>query len=64
MSLPVSRLTSHPKTAANHPVLKSGIKPLKKTLAAHRPTSEEVLEKLALDYPLPKVILEYRGLAS
>ncbi|MDI4740132.1 DNA polymerase, partial [Salmonella enterica subsp. enterica serovar Kentucky] len=27
-------------------------------------TSEEVLEELALDYPLPKVILEYRGLAK
>ncbi|XNN28940.1 DNA polymerase [Escherichia coli] len=29
-----------------------------------RPSSEEVLEELALDYPLPKVILEYRGLAK
>ncbi len=27
-------------------------------------TSEEVLEELALDYPLPKVILQYRGLAK
>ena len=27
-------------------------------------TNEEVLAELALDYPLPKVILEYRGLAK
>ncbi|MDT1898695.1 DNA polymerase I, partial [Acinetobacter baumannii] len=41
-----------------------GIKPLKKTPGGAPSTSEEVLEELALDYPLPKVILEYRGLAK
>ncbi|EJG3423173.1 DNA polymerase I [Salmonella enterica] len=43
---------------------KQGIKPLKKTPGGAPSTSEEVLEGLALDYPLPKVILEYRGLAK
>lgn len=37
---------------------KQGIKPLKKTPGGAPSTSEEVLEELALDYPLPKVILE------
>ncbi|XPE46043.1 DNA polymerase [Shigella flexneri] len=43
---------------------KQGIKPLKKTPCGAPSTSEEVLEELALDYPLPKVILQYRGLAK
>jgi DNA polymerase-1 len=43
---------------------KQGIKPLKKTPGGAPSTSEEVLEELALDYPLAKVILEYRGLAK
>lgn len=43
---------------------KQGIKPLKKTPGGAPSTSEEVLEELALDYPLPKVILDYRGLAK
>ncbi len=43
---------------------KQGIKPLKKTPGGAPSTSEEVLEELALDHPLPKVILEYRGLAK
>lgn len=43
---------------------KQGIKPLKKTPGGAPSTSEEVLEELALDYPLPKVILEYRRLAK
>ncbi len=43
---------------------KQGIKPLKKTPGGAPSTSEEVLEELALDYPLPKVILEHRGLAK
>lgn len=37
---------------------------LKKTPGGAPSTNEEVLAKLALDYPLPKVILEYRGLAK
>ncbi|WP_029589959.1 DNA polymerase I [Franconibacter pulveris] len=43
---------------------KQGIKPLKKTPGGAPSTSEEVLAELALDYPLPKVILQYRGLAK
>ncbi len=43
---------------------KQGIKPLKKTPGGAPSTSEEVLEELALDYPLPKVILEHRGLSK
>ncbi len=37
---------------------------VKKTASGAPSTDEEVLEKLALDYPLPKVILEHRGLAK
>ncbi|CNL42831.1 DNA polymerase I [Yersinia frederiksenii] len=37
---------------------------LKKTPGGAASTNEEVLAELALDYPLPKVILEYRGLAK
>ena len=43
---------------------KQGIKPLKKTPGGAPSTSEEVLEELALDHPLPKVILQYRGLSK
>ncbi|MEN4912834.1 DNA polymerase I [Erwinia amylovora] len=43
---------------------KQGIKPTKKTPGGAPSTSEEVLAELALDYPLPKVILEHRGLAK
>ena len=43
---------------------KQGIKPLKKTPGGAPSTDEETLEKLALDYPLPKAILEYRSVAK
>ncbi|MBT5406665.1 MAG: DNA polymerase I, partial [Gammaproteobacteria bacterium] len=43
---------------------KLGIKPLKKTPTGTPSTSEDVLSELAADYPLPKLILEYRGLAK
>ncbi|MDW8847826.1 DNA polymerase I [Erwinia sp. MMLR14_017] len=43
---------------------KQGIKPTKKTPGGAPSTSEEVLAELALDYPLPKVILENRSLAK
>ncbi|WP_342221512.1 DNA polymerase I [Candidatus Fukatsuia endosymbiont of Tuberolachnus salignus] len=36
----------------------------KKTPRGAPSTDEEVLAELALDYPLPKVLLEYRGLAK
>ncbi|MEO8598750.1 MAG: DNA polymerase I [bacterium] len=37
---------------------------VKKTPSGAPSTDEEVLQKLAEDYPLPKVLLEYRGLAK
>ncbi len=43
---------------------KQGIKQTKKTPGGAPSTSEEVLAELALDYPLPKVILEHRGLSK
>ena len=43
---------------------KLGIKPLKKTPTGTPSTSEDVLSELSADYPLPKLILEYRGLAK
>ena len=43
---------------------KLGIKPLKKTPSGAPSTDEDVQQELALDYPLPKVILEHRGLAK
>ena len=43
---------------------KLGIKPTKKTPSGAPSTDEDVLQDLALDYPLPKVLLEYRGLAK
>jgi len=43
---------------------KLGIKPLKKTPSGAPSTDEDVLQELALDHPLPKVLLDYRGLAK
>lgn len=37
---------------------------VKKTASGAPSTDEEVLQKLALDYPLPKLLLEYRGLSK
>ncbi len=41
-----------------------GLPVVKKTPAGKPSTDESVLEKLALDYPLPKVLLQWRGLAK
>ena len=43
---------------------KQGLKPVKKTPSGAPSTDEDSLEQLALDHPLPKLILEYRGLAK
>ena len=40
------------------------IKVIKKTPKGQPSTAEPVLQELALDYPLPKVIMEYRGLSK
>ncbi|MBI5437747.1 MAG: DNA polymerase I [Nitrosomonadales bacterium] len=36
----------------------------KKTPSGDPSTDEEVLQELALDYPLPKILLDYRGMAK
>ncbi len=43
---------------------KLGLPVIKKTAAGARSTDEEVLEKLAEDYPLPAKILEHRSLSK
>ncbi len=43
---------------------KLGIKPLKKTPSGAPSTDEDVLQELALDYPLPKLLLEHRSLSK
>ncbi|WP_194090971.1 DNA polymerase I [Vibrio hibernica] len=43
---------------------KMGLPVVKKTPSGAPSTNEEVLQELALDYPLPKLILEHRGLAK
>ncbi len=60
MRSPGKRLISPPPNSCKRSCLKQGIKPLKRRWGGAPSTSEEVLEELALDYPLPKVILEYR----
>ncbi len=37
---------------------------IKKTPSGTPSTDEDVLQQLSLDYPLPKILLEYRGLAK
>ena len=44
--------------------VKQGIKPVKKTPSGAPSTDEDALEQLALDHPLPKLLLEYRGIAK
>ncbi|WP_153447999.1 DNA polymerase I [Vibrio algicola] len=43
---------------------KMGLPVVKKTPSGAPSTNEEVLQELALDYPLPKLILEHRSLAK
>ena len=43
---------------------KQGLKPVKKTPSGQPSTDEDALGELALDHPLPKLILDYRGLAK
>jgi DNA polymerase-1 len=53
-----------PKQIAEILFVKQGIKSVKKTPSGAPSTDEDALEQLALDHPLPKLILEYRGLAK
>ena len=41
-----------------------GLPVMRKTPSGTPSTAEDVLEELAVDYPLPRLILEYRGLAK
>ncbi|KAF0205226.1 MAG: DNA polymerase [Gallionellaceae bacterium] len=43
---------------------KLGLPVKKKTPSGTPSTDEEVLQELALDYPLPKILLEHRGIAK
>jgi len=43
---------------------KQGLKPVRKTPSGQPSTDEDALGELALDHPLPKLILDYRGLAK
>ena len=43
---------------------KQGLPVIKKTPGGTPSTDEDVLAQLALDYPLPKLLLEYRGIAK
>ena len=43
---------------------RQGLPVLRKTPSGTPSTAEDVLEELAANYPLPKLILEYRGLAK
>ncbi len=53
-----------PKQLAEILFDKLGLPMIKKTPSGAPSTSEEVLEKLSLDYPLPKIILDYRGMSK
>ncbi len=53
-----------PKQLQNILYEKMQIPPLRKTPTGQPSTAEDVLEELAETWPLPKVILEYRGLAK
>jgi len=53
-----------PKQLAEILFEKLQIPVLKKTAKGAPSTKEEVLQELALDYPLPKILLEHRGLAK
>lgn len=53
-----------PKQLAQILFEKLGLPVKKKTASGTPSTDEEVLSELALDFPLPKIILEYRSLAK
>ncbi len=53
-----------PKQVGEILFVKQGIPVVRKTASGAPSTDEEVLSKLAQDYPLPKLLLEYRGLSK
>ncbi len=65
MSWPGGRSTSDsPKQIGEIFFDKLKLPVVKKTPSGAPSTDEEVLQKLAEDYPLPKILLEYRGLSK
>lgn len=55
---------SSPKQLGTIMFEKLGLPAIKKTKSGVPSTAEEVLQELALDYPLPKLLLEFRGLSK
>ena len=53
-----------PKQLGEILFVKLGLPVKKKTATGAPSTDEEVLQELALDYPLPKILLEHRGMAK
>ena len=53
-----------PKQLGEILFVRLGIPVKKKTATGAPSTDEEVLQELALDYPLPKLLLEHRGMAK
>jgi DNA polymerase I len=53
-----------PKQLAEILFEKQKLPVIKKTPSGTPSTAEETLQELALDYPLPKILMEYRGLAK
>mgnify|MGYP000311820758 FL=1 len=53
-----------PKQLAEILFTQQGLPVKKKTASGTPSTDEEVLSELALDFPLPRVLLEYRGIAK
>ena len=64
-SRPASRSTSTRRSRSRRSCsTKQKLPVMKKTPSGQPSTDEDVLAELALDHPLPKLILEYRGLAK
>lgn len=55
---------SSPKQLGEILFQRMGLPPVKKTATGQPSTDEEVLQTLAADYPLPKLLLEHRTLAK
>ncbi|MDR1529366.1 MAG: DNA polymerase I [Burkholderiales bacterium] len=55
---------SSPKQLGEILFQRMGLPPVKKTSTGQASTDEEVLQILAVDYPLPKLLLEHRTLAK
>ena len=53
-----------PKQLAEILFVQQGLPVKKKTASGTPSTDEEVLTELALDFPLPQILLEYRGIAK